>query len=470
MSLDKNRWERASEKIFRKPKQIAQNLKNSTQDTIDEKKAAFNESALGQYAHAKGFKNKAKLFGKRTKNRFKNSQAYQNAMKVAMAISKVIAFIVTYSKVFIILGIILLLVTPATIFIISVTQSLSPTPHYYCDVNADKSLKKTDIYQQYCKQKDTTFSVENLNGHYIVQDGSGPCAAACLANMMMRFCTINNDLIPINFFDYLWQSDGLYITDGMTVGKGSGTSANNSIRAVLNGYTTNTTSNVSIDGVNHGSREFAQEHDKGIGYTMANWGYLRDESLDPESWESTEDFYISGKDNDKWVWDLSLNNFAAGSSWDVDWTAQIRFGPLNSCAIESSVSSQTTEGHNKTIEQIKNILDGEGPYEYYSTSAGVVLYYHYTEGGTVKYHAVLLTKYKTDENGNTTWYGIDPGLGTMGGFEGPFDDPDSQSNFAVHSKSITDMLNSTTYNSTFAIERICYCPASILTTLFNFGD
>lgn len=381
--------------------------------------------------NAKGFKNKAGTIGNFAGDKIKNSKAYKNASKKFSELTEKIKKLATLAKP-ILIGIgIFLAVRFVIIFGISVYQSIAPTPHYYCDLEADDSLKATEVYQQYCSANES-FKLDNLNGHYIIQDGSGPCTDCATANMLMRYYTAKG----INFFDYLWDEQGQYSGAGQSL-QSEHMSGPTTLRHHINGNLT-TRANLNISGnrrnTHNGAVAFASKN--GInGWTMANWGYLRDQSLDLKEYEQTDDYYLSNIDSTDWVFDLSVSNNGPGSTWAAHWEGDL--------TIDGQRCHETTaEGSSITGEDIKFAFMNP----LVNKDAGVLLYYEYGKGNR---HAILLTKY---ENG--VWYGIDSALGLAGGYEGPMD---GSGHFVWQDTKVKALLDSgKNSEGGLKIIRICY--------------
>lgn len=445
-----SRWSRtfknAKERARNAPKNAADKVKNGVANKIDNAtqgvkngidnatRPVKNAAEFGKaFANAKGLKAKAGLVANKASQKFKGYEIYKKLKELILKVQKIASWIAAHAYPIAIISAILVVGTTATIFIISVAQSVSPTPHYYCDTEADGSLKKTAVYQQYCANGNN-FDLENLNGHYIVQDGSGPCTDCATANMFMRYYTIKG----LNFFDYMWDDTGMYKNEGQTLSSSISTSPV-TIRKAVNGNTSASTTCTSKVGLAHGARQFASEH--GItGWTMANWCYFRDDSLDLAAYEQTDDYYMSNADSDKWVFDLSVPNKGTGSSWCVYWSQILQVSDINAIEV-------TAEGSSVTGETIKELLNDSNV----CGDAGILLYYNYPKGGSTGHHAILVTKYDEDTG---YWYVIDSAKGLSGGYEGPLD---GSGNFGIYDTDIAALLNSGAHsNGGYSINRICY--------------
>ncbi len=441
-----NRWTRAfnnaKERAHNAPKNAADSVKKGVSDKIDLEKQKFmhskpvegfkNAKAFGQeFKNAKGFKGKAGLIANKASQKFKSYEFYKKMKEMFLKIQKVASWVAAHAYPIAIVTAVVLVLYNGTLFAISIIESVSPTPHYYCDTEASASLKKTAVYQQYCG--DRGFDLENLNGHYIIQDGSGPCTDCATANMFMRYYTSQG----LNFFDYLWDETGQYQMCGETLDS-SLVSTPVTIRKAINGGTSAVTDTTCGSPAN-GAAAFASKNGVG-GWTMANWGYLRDESLDLSAWDATSDYYLSNADSDKWVFDLSIPNNGAGSSWAVYWSQVL--GVDSILCIENTSPGGTAI----TGDTIKDLLCDPNV----CGDAGILLYFDYDGDGEGN-HAILITKY---EESTGLWYGIDSARGLAGGYEGPMD---GSGNFVWKDIQVRALLNSgSNRNGNYGIAQICY--------------
>lgn len=378
--------------------------------------------------------NKLVNSAKNTGKAIMNSDTAKQIQKIIQTTAKIVKVIATNAKLIGIVFAIVVLVYSAVIFGISIGQSVGTSPHYYCDVEATTSVKNSKLYKQYCVRA-KGFELENINGHYLVQDGSGPCTDCSMNNMFLRYFT----RLDINWYDYLWQQDGQYAIEGQLLTNSIGQES--TIRHHLNAYTTATAEqgvDVAHDSVVNGSIHFAELHNK-PGYTMANWGYFRDNSLDIEKWNQTYNYYINNKDNSKWVWDLSLPNFGEGSNWCVNWTQKLK---LNGLLNVETVILDT--GFNQAV--LKDMFTNPT----ICGQAGIVVFYD-RDGDASPDHAILVTGYDTQRK---EYRVVDPALGTAGGFEGPA----SSANFCSEAAGVSAMLNSEECKyGTYSICTIVYC-------------
>ena len=410
----------------------------------------------GTKAAGKGIWNGIKNNAKKRKEKITNSKAYKKAAKMAR-------FVYMHGFVFGIGTAIIVLGYSLTIFLIGVAQAVGHTPHYYCDIDAAKPVKESNVYKQYCKRQSLSWSVKNINGHYIVQDGTDKqnkieenCA---ILNMLLRFYTIDTEDFwfgGINVYNYLWQKDGQYTMYGNSVAA-TADNSNNTIRQVFNNNNKEINGNFSKNTGNtpNGTLQFANEHDI-ANFDGANWGYLRDDTIDYKKWEVTSDFYDPQKNNAKWVWDLSIKPNEQGFRWDmIDWNdIKIRFGVTQAKINKQIIANHDAEYYKKQYkEQIMFLLSGKSDAgvdddkiisEYYKGSAGIVVKYTQKSAldGKEKDHTVLITRYDNDPNSNEyVFFGVDSKKGITGGFEGPLD---GTGRFVIDDIGVNDMLKSDT--------------------------
>lgn len=355
-------------------------------------KDKFNHSTLGKVAQAKGFKGKAGALGKGAAKKLKGYNAYKKAQEAIKKIQKVASFLISHGKVILIVTAVVTLIWNGAIFVIGITQALGSTPHYYCEIDADEGIKQTSLYKQYCSKGSSAFELENLNGHYVSQDGSGPCTCCSSMNLLLRYFTKHD----INVYDYMWGEDGQYDIDKtVNVSDTEHMQGGTTFRKFTNGNSYNITTCTAKFG-EYGSRNFALANGK-PGYTMANWGYVRDDTLDYTDVEMDDSFTDFNGNNEKWVWDLSIEtNNGPGSTWGAVWGSR-------AIIIDGVTATfEYVPGDWGDADGLRQLLD-EHP-------SGVIVYRNY--GSNL--HAILVTGYKED-----VFYVVDSGFGTMGGFEGP---------------------------------------------------
>lgn len=410
-------------------------IKKPITDKVDSIKAnrADRKAFREELHNTQSFAGKAKLIGNRAKNKFEKTDAFKKYQDFIVKMQKVAAWVTAHAYPISVLSAIILLCYALIVFSISLVQSATPTPHYYCDTEAGSALKRTAVYQQYCNNG-KGFELENLNGHYIVQDGSGPCVCCAMANMYMRYYALHD----INFFDYLWNETGQYSMDGQSLFCYSSNKFGN-LHTILNTWS-NGTNTTAANSYTYGTQNFAKS--LGQTHTTSNWGYLRDESLDIAVWDETDDYYVSNADNSNWVWDLSKKDREAGSTWILgNWGTSIVVDNIP-CLVVCQANDVSITG-----ETLKEIFADTS----YCGEAGIVVYYDYDGDGKGN-HAILVTGY--DES-TGYWSIIDSAKGVSGGYEGP---ADGSGNFVWNDEKVAELLNSgQNRNGNFAICTIAYC-------------
>ena len=374
------------DKVNRTSNRAKKPVANKDAKHFDGKKLVDN-IGKGSVNAFKGIKNRA--LGK-----MKSYDAYKKVQEIITKMQKVATFITSNIKVIGIVSAIVAIIWNAAIFGISIVQSLGPTPHYYCEIDADKTMKKSAMYQQYCSKKKSGFELNNLNGHYFVQDGSGPCTCTSKLNLLLRYYARKE----INLYDYAWDETGKYDFEKIQSDVKSDTNSDDTLRHFANGNIQEASDDYSTTN-KYGSREFAAKN--GIAdYTMANWGYLRDESIDLTDVSVDDDNYseYANTNNEAWVWDLQYENDASnGTTWKFAWSTKYEINGVK--ATFKYFQGQ----HWNNADELKQLLD-EHP-------SGIYAYRKYGSDGN---HAILITGYVDD-----VFYVVDPGLGMRGGFEGP---------------------------------------------------
>lgn len=462
MSKEPNgdRWSRAFDKakdtITHAPKDLARVPKNAAESvgkTIGEHteplrhdmKTGFNN--VKNYAsgikNASGFGGKLKAAANPLGNKLKNSEAAKTIKKMVETVRKIANFVAANIKPIAIISAVVLVLGNGAIFVISIAQSATPTPHYYCDTEANSSIRKTSVYRQYCTQGG--FSLENLQGHYIVQDGSGPCTDCAFNNLLMRYYTDAG----LNYFDYLWDEAGEYGPSGQ-ICRSTNVATPGTLRKIINGGGTGTTDcTAKYDATANGTVKFGQLHGKNI--TMANWGYLRDDSIEDQSWAMSSTTHPDNSANEKWVWDLSLPDNSAGTTWNAGWGSQtITIDDIECNIIHLDNSSITGE-------TVKDVLSGSMGSTVTYAAAGCIVYYKYPKsGGGTGNHAVLITGYDSNTG---EWTIIDSALGLAGGYEGPVD---NSGNFCIYGNEVKNLLNcGSNSNGSWSIISITFVGMSI---------
>ena len=369
------------EKFEKSNNRIKNDIKQKTKDNIDLTKQKIEHTDAVQFMKQKGFKAKASFVG----NKIKDSKLGQTVRKIGKVAGNIINFIVANAIPIAIISGIFVFGTTAAINAIAISQALGTSPHYYCYLDPPEAVKNSIEYQQYCQNDATYIKMDSVNGHYVVQDGPGPCVSCSVLNMLIRFYYANN----INIYNYLWQSNGTYAPIGSSI------IANRdeyNLRLFVTGSDLmNDSSKWAATNIPNGSKEFAENHGK-KDYTMANWGYLRDPAI------NVTNGYPDLSTNDNWVWDLSLENDAPGTDWSAQWYSG------NNVTIEGTKATFVQERRAfRSLEEFKILLDAH--------PAGIVVYRQYAAGQN---HGILVTGYNESTG---TFMVVDPALSIMGGYE-----------------------------------------------------
>ncbi len=371
------------------------NGKSSIKASISNKTKDLEEKAMNMA-------NKGSLKGKLIAEAIKKSKDLKT--NTLVRITRIINFITINLKLILIPLILALLLGNGLILGYSIIQSKGKTPHYYCDIDADKGTKRSKMYQQYCTNGSTGFTLDNINGHYVVQDGSGPCTDCACLNLLLRYYTSKE----INLYDYMWDNTGQFIADNNALSLDT-SFGSKSLRRYIAASGNTTCSNKSLA---RGSKWFAKKHPtKNISnsnnFTKADWGYVRDETLSFEGLSLTEaaetDEAKNIANNDNWVWDLSCE-----TTWSAQWAAG------NYITINNVTATWEEPTKWTNADELKTLLTNH--------PSGVVAYRNYGSGK----HAILITGWNEEEK---CFNVVDSAKATSGGFEGPA----TSSNFLVQS-------------------------------------
>ena len=154
-------------------------------------------NTMKNFAKQKGLKNKL--------NFLRHSK---HGQKIEQKLFKIVKFIIKFRHVGLI-GVLVIALFNFSLAIIGSLRSYGETLHYYCPVgkDIDPGLVKSALYQQYCSNlvpSNIGIGFEELNGHYLVQTGSGPCTMTARANLWIRFFAKNN----VSIYDYLFNETG----------------------------------------------------------------------------------------------------------------------------------------------------------------------------------------------------------------------------------------------------------------------
>lgn len=367
--------QRTQDKRERNKEQIEKSAKNK-----GKKNGSPKPTSPDKFKNAKGFKGKANYLANKARNKAKGTEMFQRIKKAFQTVQKVIQVLQTLWKPIAIVSLIVVLLFNGTIFIISISKSIGTTPHYYCDINPDDPITKTFLYQQYCStKKSVSLDLEELNGHYIFQTGSGPCTTAALANVLLRYYAKND----VDIMSYLWNKDTGYSDK----------------EVMVNGVSQSFCKAVSVRGscgdwnkshYDSSITQILQRMGKSSG-AKPTLGYLQNEEVyeEYESHPKHDDYSYSADMGDPS--DTNYNpNWGDGVYYEID-------------GVKATIRSQSVSN----IEEVKTLLE-EHP-------SGVVLYFNYPKtGDQYGAHGVTVTKY---EDGN--FYCIDPCIFFTGtaGFE-----------------------------------------------------
>lgn len=386
----KNGADHSKEQFHNAKERISGDIKQGASDTLNSIKDKAKYSSVGRFAQEKGFKNKAKFIGKGALNKFKSTDVYNTFKKVQKGIGNFLNFIIANWQIILIIIAVLLVASTLALFAVSIAQTIGENPHYYCYTNPSPEIRKSKEYMQYCTNDASYIKFDDVNGHYVVQDGAGPCTACCVLNMLIRFYYSND----INIYNYLWQSNGQYGSVGNTL---QATDSNEyNFRRYITGYIGKNEDMFTAKGQPNGSIDFAASFGKS-NYTMANWGYLRDPTID--SGEGYGDM-----NNENWVWDLSIaENNGEGSSWGTQW------GNGRSVTIEGTTATFVEVNEPiKSLDDFKELLIAH--------PSGIIVYRQYgvMTGSSYPRHGILVTGYDED---NQCFKIVDPAFGMSGGYE-----------------------------------------------------
>ena len=337
------------------------------------------------FKNADGVKGKAKFVangvGRRAKSKWANSKTREKLKKFVQTVKKVIAIIkAVYIPLAITTGIILLIGNFA-IWMYSVYAAVGKTPHYYCDIETDDpGIKRSYLYQQYCANG-SGLNLEELNGHYIIQSGSGPCTSCATLNLWMRFFAANG----VNFFDYLWNENGETLANVNV----KGTDKSSTFAAISDTGTAAKFPNFINDSRYPKVAQFMAKHGKGNYATM---GYVYNEE------EYTEREDLSGSDD--WTFTTLLGNIN-----DTDYGCRGWNDGVTVTIEDASLTMKVDrESSHMNIEYIKTLLEKH--------PSGVIIYFKCDSA--YGWHGTLVTKY---EDGKL--YMVDSAPRLRGGWELP---------------------------------------------------
>ena len=329
----------------------------------------------------------------------------------------------------------------AFLFFKGVFSIVGQTPHYYCELEATRGMKNSPLYKQYCQTGG--LNLEELNGHYIIQDGSGPCTSCATLNLYMRYFTANG----VNFFDYLWDDNGELASGSFPENSQSAQDWYHYISCVTTSYydTGDNTSGGSTGNRRHMSEtgswyQFATSHYSRTKMTstwgnIPNWGYYYSEDVYDMG---TSGYGASRFFNTEWVYDVfGYGCLGPGkwARWYVNCGSYTRSITIDGVTATLVVKSGAPSSQQELISLLQTHPSGVG----FVLSNGDMA------------HGMLWTKY---EDG--TFYIVDSGLGRWGGFEGPADN----SSFCIASQYYQSMINMQDWNGYWYIEEDVNTPTS----------
>jgi ElaB/YqjD/DUF883 family membrane-anchored ribosome-binding protein len=374
--------------IAGKSVQGVKNAKKGLKDTKDRVAHGISNAkkTAQNFKNADGVKGKAKFVangvGRRAKSKWANSETRNKLKKFIATVKRIIAIIkAVYIPLAITMGLILLIGNFA-IWVYSVYAAVGRTPHYYCDIETDDpGIKRSYLYQQYCANG-SSLNLEELNGHYIVQGGSGPCTSCATLNLWMRYFTAND----VNFFDYLWNENGETLNNVNAHNADMSTTFAAISPGTAEGYS---------DFVNDvmTAKNFMQEHNKGNYSTM---GYVYNEE------EYTEKEDLSGSSD--WTFTTLLGDYGDTNFGCRGWNNGVTVTIDN---VSLTMKSET-DSANMNTEYLKKLLE--------THPSGVVVYFKYYSEG-YGHHGMLITKF---EDGK--FYMVDSAPRLHGGWELPVED------------------------------------------------
>lgn len=370
--------------------QFALNKGKNLKDNV--KQNAYNKIGINpeEIMKAKGTSGKALAIAKQLGG--KAAEKYEwvgKAVDFGKNVANAVRFIITYWKPILITILVIVAAFCITVRFLNFYQAVGKSPHYYCDIEADEGIKKTQLYKQYCATGNS-LDLENLQGHYIIQQGSGPCTDCSFLNMYLRYFTKNG----VNFYEYLWNDEGECPNKFTDTSIGEVTPYE---FFAAPGYGSDPA--YTAGDVSGGPMEFARNHGKGSPEpNNANWGYVFSED------EYTDYENLAGSGS--WVWDLThgLHRPGENASWNAGWND-------GKTMTIDGVTATLRCGGALSYDELKDLVK-EHP-------SGIEVYGDY-KGDSNPDHAILITKY--DDATGEFWC-VDPGLYMAGGFEGPTSSP-----------------------------------------------
>ena len=396
-------------------------IKNTDVLNDDEKKAQLQKIRA---AKLKATKDSAKqgLNNMKVVQRFKaRIEKIKNWIKAHLPVIKWVAIIMA----------VLTLLWNIGLYIHSVVAVAGQSPHYYCELEADRGMQNSAFYKQYCEGGG--LSLEELNGHYMIQDGSGPCTACATMNLYMRYFTANG----VNIFDYLWDENG-HAT--YTSFPENNKNANNWYELISRAQ--NQTYN---QGDNDGNRRNMSASNSwyqfaitkgGCGMTdgwgnIPNWGFWYSEDIFSDG---TYENRKTDSGNAEYTYDIDGYGCLGPGVW-ARWYANVYANDGMQITIDGVTATMVVKFDHPSVDQLISLL---------STHPSGICFC--TMG-----HGMLFTRYV-----DGTFYMVDSGKGRAGGFEGPA----TSSNFCIFASQYSQLIDTSQWNGYWYIEEDVSTPTS----------
>lgn len=401
-------------------------IKNTDVLNDDEKKAQLKKI---REAKLKATKESAKegLNNMKVVQRFKSRiEKIKNAIKAHLPFIKWVAIIMA----------VVTLLWNIGLYIHSVVAVAGQSPHYYCELEADRGMQNSAFYKQYCEGG--SLNLEELNGHYMIQDGSGPCTACATMNLYMRYFTANG----VNIFDYLWDENG---HAKYTTFPENNKNANNWYELISRAQNQVYNQGDNTDGGNTGNRRNMSASNSwyqfalakgGCGMTDAwgnipNWGFWYSEDIFADG---TYENRKTDSGNAEYTYDIDGYGCLGPGVW-ARWYANVYANDGMQITIDGVTATMVVKFDHPSVDQLISLLN--------THPSGVAFC---TMG-----HGMLFTKY---EDG--VFYMVDSGRGRAGGFEGPA----TSGNFCIYASQYSQLINTSDWNGYWYIEEDVSTPTS----------
>lgn len=391
-----------------------------------EKNNILGDTSLGDADKAAKLKKLKELKKDNNKKSLKeglnNMKFVQNIQKQIEALKAQISAIISNIEVIAIVLAVIIVVYNVAMVAIGVFACYGDSPHFWCNLEASRKEQQSAFYQQYCTYHGG-LELTELNGHYIIQDGSGPCTACCTMNLLLRYFAANG----VNMYDYLWDENGNAVYTEFP---------DNSINADdWYHYLSTAYGSIYIQSDNSSNSRHAGETGSWIEFARSHGDLLAG------GWENIPNwgFYYSED-----IWDLGTTAYDAGIQFQPSWTWDIDgYGSLGPGVwARWYVNTGATNGKSITLDGVTAtfvFVSGTPS----SQNELIALLQSHPSGVAfcAQGHGMLLTRY---EDG--IFYMVDSGLGRAGGWEGPCTDP------AFCCKDSTTIINPSNWNGYWYIE------------------